>query len=59
MTNNLNVAIKHIINDDGNVDTFVRQITSLSYVRHPNISSCKQSQFTWCQLKVELNKEYT
>ncbi|KAG5063552.1 hypothetical protein JHK85_004735 [Glycine max] len=58
MTNNLNVAIKHIINDDGNVDTFVREITSLSHVRHPNISSCKQSQFTWCQLKVELNKEY-
>ncbi|KAG5060603.1 hypothetical protein JHK87_001632 [Glycine soja] len=56
MTNNLNVAIKHIINDDGNVDTFVREITSLSHVRHPNISSCKQSQFTWCQLKVELNK---
>ncbi|KAG5080492.1 hypothetical protein JHK86_004557 [Glycine max] len=47
MTNNLNVAIKHIINDDGNVDTFVREITSLSHVRHPNISSCKQSQFTW------------
>ena len=59
MTKNLNVAMKHIINDDGNVDTFVRLITSLSHVRHPNISSCKQSQFTWCQLKVELNKEYT
>ncbi|KAG4954020.1 hypothetical protein JHK87_039614 [Glycine soja] len=59
MTNNLNVAIKHLINDDGNVDTFVREITSLSHVRHPNISSFKQSQFTWCQLKVELNKEYT
>ncbi|KAG5049805.1 hypothetical protein JHK85_010908 [Glycine max] len=52
MTNNLNVAIKHIINDDGNVDTFEREITSLSHVRHPNISSCKQSQFTWCQLKL-------
>ncbi|KAG5084990.1 hypothetical protein JHK82_052387 [Glycine max] len=51
MTNNLNVAIKHIINYDGNVDTFVREITSLSHLRHPNISSCKQSQFTWCQLK--------
>ncbi|KAG4914471.1 hypothetical protein JHK87_052028 [Glycine soja] len=37
MTNNLNVAIKHIINDDGNVNTFVREITSLSHVRHPNI----------------------
>ncbi|RDX76732.1 putative receptor-like protein kinase, partial [Mucuna pruriens] len=37
MTNNQHVAIKHIISDDGNVDTFVREVTSLSHVRHPNL----------------------
>ncbi|KAJ7970872.1 Receptor-like protein kinase [Quillaja saponaria] len=36
MSNNQHVAIKHIIND-GNMETFVREVTSLSHVRHPNI----------------------
>ncbi|XP_031256886.1 probable LRR receptor-like serine/threonine-protein kinase MEE39 [Pistacia vera] len=33
---NRHVAIKHIIND-GNVETFVREVASLSHVRHPNL----------------------
>lgn len=37
MTNNQQVAVKHIINDDGNMETFVREVTSLSHVRHPNL----------------------
>ncbi|XP_061353741.1 probable receptor-like protein kinase At5g18500 [Gastrolobium bilobum] len=37
MTSNQHVAVKHIINDDGNMDTFVREVTSLSHVRHPNL----------------------
>ncbi|KAF7819612.1 putative receptor-like protein kinase [Senna tora] len=37
MTNNQHVAIKHIINDDANIQTFVREITSLSHVRHQNL----------------------
>ncbi|XP_075659190.1 putative LRR receptor-like serine/threonine-protein kinase At1g67720, partial [Castanea sativa] len=30
------IAVKHIIND-GHVETFVREVTSLSHVRHPNL----------------------
>lgn len=30
------VAVKHIIND-GQMETFVREVTSLSHVRHPNL----------------------
>lgn len=30
------IAVKHIIND-GYVETFVREVTSLSHVRHPNL----------------------
>lgn len=37
MTNNQQVAVKHIINDEGNMETFVREVTSLSHVRHPNL----------------------
>lgn len=36
LSNNQAVAIKHIIND-GNVETFVREVTSLSHIRHPNL----------------------
>ncbi|XP_050207812.1 probable receptor-like protein kinase At5g18500 [Mercurialis annua] len=31
------VAVKHIINDDGHAETFVREVTSLSHIRHPNL----------------------
>ncbi|KAK7316427.1 hypothetical protein VNO77_35454 [Canavalia gladiata] len=37
MKNNQHVAIKHIINDDGNMETFIREVTSLSHIRHPNL----------------------
>ncbi|KAF5187375.1 Receptor-like protein kinase [Thalictrum thalictroides] len=30
------VAVKHIIND-GHMETFIREVTSLSHVRHPNL----------------------
>ncbi|KAK3183539.1 hypothetical protein Dsin_030825 [Dipteronia sinensis] len=36
LSNNQPVAIKHIIND-GNVETFVREVASLSHIRHPNL----------------------
>lgn len=36
LSNNQPVAIKHIINE-GNVETFVREVTSLSHIRHPNL----------------------
>ncbi|XP_020416128.1 proline-rich receptor-like protein kinase PERK3 isoform X1 [Prunus persica] len=36
LSNNQHVAIKHIIND-GNVETFAREVTSLSHIRHPNL----------------------
>ncbi|XP_076900520.1 putative serine/threonine-protein kinase PBL21 [Bidens hawaiensis] len=36
LSNGLNVAIKHILND-GEKETFVREITSLSHVKHPNL----------------------
>lgn len=34
--NGKHVAIKHIIND-GSVETFIREVTNLSDVRHPNL----------------------
>ncbi|KAK4282439.1 hypothetical protein QN277_013817 [Acacia crassicarpa] len=37
MTNNQHVAVKHIINDDGSMETFVKEIKNLSHVRHPNL----------------------
>lgn len=36
LTNGWHVAIKHIVKD-GHADTYVREITSLSHVRHPNL----------------------
>jgi len=39
MKNNQQVAVKHIINDDGNIESFVREVTSLSHVKHPNLVS--------------------
>ena len=36
LSNNQPVAIKHIIND-ANVETFVREVASLSHIRHPNL----------------------
>ncbi|KAI7725356.1 hypothetical protein M8C21_029704, partial [Ambrosia artemisiifolia] len=36
LANGENVAIKHIVND-GEKETFVREITSLSHVKHPNL----------------------
>nr|XP_043610914.1 probable serine/threonine-protein kinase PBL22 [Erigeron canadensis] len=36
LPNGQDVAIKHIVND-GEMETFVREITSLSPVRHPNL----------------------
>ncbi|KAL9458448.1 hypothetical protein AB3S75_007334 [Citrus x aurantiifolia] len=36
LSNNQHVAIKHITNE-GNVETFVREVASLSHVRHPNL----------------------
>jgi serine/threonine protein kinase len=36
LSNGQHVAVKHIINDE-HVETFVREVTSLSYVRHPNL----------------------
>ncbi|KDP26568.1 hypothetical protein JCGZ_17726 [Jatropha curcas] len=34
--NGQHVAVKHILND-GHVETFVREVTSLSHIRHPNL----------------------
>ncbi|PQM40952.1 putative LRR receptor-like serine/threonine-protein kinase [Prunus yedoensis var. nudiflora] len=36
LSNGKHVAVKHIIND-GSVETFIREVTSLSDVRHPNL----------------------
>ncbi|KAG6713362.1 hypothetical protein I3842_05G147700 [Carya illinoinensis] len=36
LSNGQHVAVKHTIND-GYMDTFVREFTSLSHVRHPNL----------------------
>ncbi|KAJ0763269.1 putative protein kinase RLK-Pelle-URK-2 family [Helianthus annuus] len=36
LANGQNVAIKHIVND-GEKETYVREITSLSHVKHPNL----------------------
>lgn len=38
LSNGLEVAIKHIIND-AYVETFVREVRSLSHVKHPNLVS--------------------
>lgn len=38
LSNGLDVAVKHIINDGCvSIETFVREVTSLSHVRHPNL----------------------
>lgn len=36
LSNQQQIAVKHIIND-GNVETFVREVTSLSHIKHPNL----------------------
>ncbi|KAF2286630.1 hypothetical protein GH714_023023 [Hevea brasiliensis] len=36
LSNGQHVAVKHIIND-GQMETFVREVTSLSHIRHPNL----------------------
>nr|GMD15085.1 probable receptor-like protein kinase At5g18500 [Ipomoea batatas] len=36
LSNGQHVAIKHIIKD-GQMETFVREVTSLSHIRHPNL----------------------
>lgn len=36
LSNGQHIAVKHIIND-GEIETFVREVTSLSHVRHPNL----------------------
>eukprot|EP00257_Ricinus_communis_P026851 XP_025014265.1 nodulation receptor kinase [Ricinus communis] len=36
LSNGKDVAVKHII-DDGYAETFVREVTSLSHIRHPNL----------------------
>lgn len=36
LSNGQQVAIKHIIND-GYVETFIREVRSLSHVQHPNL----------------------
>lgn len=38
LSNGQHVAVKHIIKD-GEMETFVREVTSLSHVRHPNLVS--------------------
>ncbi|KAE9454084.1 hypothetical protein C3L33_14012, partial [Rhododendron williamsianum] len=38
LSNGQHVAVKHIIND-GEMETFVREVTSLSHIRHPNLVS--------------------
>ncbi|KAL6187081.1 hypothetical protein ACLB2K_043196 [Fragaria x ananassa] len=38
LLNGIEVAVKHIINDGYvSIETFVREVTSLSHVRHPNL----------------------
>ncbi|XVE85054.1 hypothetical protein DITRI_Ditri17bG0061600 [Diplodiscus trichospermus] len=36
LSNDLRVAVKHIIND-GQIETFVREVRSLSHIKHPNL----------------------
>lgn len=36
LQNNQHVAFKHIINDNC-METFVRELTSLSHIKHPNL----------------------
>ncbi|KAF7124910.1 hypothetical protein RHSIM_Rhsim12G0121300 [Rhododendron simsii] len=38
LSNGQHVAVKHIIND-GEMETFVREVTSLLHIRHPNLVS--------------------
>ncbi|XP_050375055.1 probable receptor-like protein kinase At5g18500 isoform X2 [Argentina anserina] len=49
LLNGLEVAVKHIINDGYvSIETFVREVTSLSHVRHPNLVAllghCKDTE---------------
>ncbi|XP_052173874.1 probable LRR receptor-like serine/threonine-protein kinase At1g67720 [Diospyros lotus] len=37
LSNGQHIAVKHILDDDGHMETFVREVTSLSHVRHPNL----------------------
>ncbi|KAI3954129.1 hypothetical protein MKW98_017953, partial [Papaver atlanticum] len=45
LSNGRKIAVKHIVNE-ANVETFVREVTSLSHVKHPNLVSllgyCKE-----------------
>lgn len=36
LSNGRHIAVKHIINDE-HAETFIREVTSLSHVRHPNL----------------------
>lgn len=36
LSNNQPVAVKHIMKEE-NIETFVREVTSLSHIRHPNL----------------------
>ncbi|KAA8529559.1 hypothetical protein F0562_033642 [Nyssa sinensis] len=38
LSNGQHVAVKHIL-DDGHMETFLREVTSLSHIRHPNLVS--------------------
>ncbi|KAM1082538.1 hypothetical protein EV2_021776 [Malus domestica] len=40
LSNGKHVAVKHIIND-GSVETFICEVTSLPDVRHPNLVACE------------------
>ncbi|KAJ0986628.1 hypothetical protein J5N97_004984 [Dioscorea zingiberensis] len=42
LSNGWHVAVKHIIKD-GYVETFMREVTSLSYVRHRNLVSLREA----------------
>ncbi|KAJ8759038.1 hypothetical protein K2173_003276 [Erythroxylum novogranatense] len=48
LSNGEHVAVKHII-DDGHLETFFREVTSLSQVRHPNLVDL----IGFCSLKEE------
>ncbi|XVF84945.1 hypothetical protein PTKIN_Ptkin17bG0079700 [Pterospermum kingtungense] len=36
LSNGVHVAVKHVIND-GQIETFVREVRSLSHIKHPNL----------------------
>ncbi|KAM7269184.1 hypothetical protein ACFE04_024681 [Oxalis oulophora] len=38
LSNGQHVAVKHIVND-GQLETFVREVRSLSHIRHPNLAT--------------------